>query len=51
MIFKKVGEGRPYPDHGRQTPKDWADVPPRARDYLGRIDAQVATNFLEERSF
>ncbi|WP_156251471.1 type II toxin-antitoxin system VapB family antitoxin [Pseudactinotalea terrae] len=29
MIFKSVGDERPYPDHGRTTPKDWADVPPR----------------------
>ena len=28
MIFRRVGEGRPYPDHGLQ-PKDWARVPPR----------------------
>lgn len=29
MIFKRVGEGRPYPDHGRRGARDWADVPPR----------------------
>lgn len=29
MIFKAVGEGRPYPDHGITTPKQWAEVPPR----------------------
>ena len=29
MIFKAVGEGRPYPDHGYTTPKQWAEVPPR----------------------
>lgn len=29
MIFKRVGEGRPYPDHGRHSARDWADVPPR----------------------
>ena len=28
MIFKRVGVGRPYPDHGLQQ-RDWADVPPR----------------------
>ena len=28
MIFKRVGEGRPYPDHG-MTSRAWADVPPR----------------------
>ncbi|HIZ99274.1 MAG TPA: type II toxin-antitoxin system VapB family antitoxin [Candidatus Janibacter merdipullorum] len=30
MIFQSVGDARPYPDHGRSTPRDWADVPPRA---------------------
>lgn len=30
VIFKSVGDARPYPDHGRTTPRDWADVPPRA---------------------
>ena len=39
MIFKKVGEGRPYPDHGKQTPRDWADVPPR----MVRLDELVTT--------
>jgi len=29
VIFKAVGEGRPYPDHGYTTPKQWAKVPPR----------------------
>lgn len=28
MIFKAVGETRPYPDHGYVTPKDWAEVAP-----------------------
>ena len=27
MIFRSVGEGRPYPDHGL-TSRDWAAVPP-----------------------
>ena len=27
MIFKKVAEGRPYPEHGKESPRDWADVP------------------------
>ena len=30
VIFQSVGDTRPYPDHGRSTPRDWADVPPRA---------------------
>jgi Arc/MetJ family transcription regulator len=28
VIFRRVGDGRPYPDHGL-TGKDWAAVPPR----------------------
>jgi len=29
VIFKGIGEHRPYPDHGKLTTRDWADVPPR----------------------
>jgi Arc/MetJ family transcription regulator len=29
VIFKAIGESRPYPDHGRERVRDWADVPPR----------------------
>lgn len=29
MIFKAVGDGRPYPDHGLATARDWSLVPPR----------------------
>ncbi|WP_051274803.1 type II toxin-antitoxin system VapB family antitoxin [Cellulomonas sp. URHD0024] len=29
MIFKAVGEGRPYPDHGLTTAKQWAEIAPR----------------------
>jgi len=39
VIFKAVGDGRPYPDHGRVTPKQWADVPPRQV----RLDELVTT--------
>ena len=28
MIFKRVGDGRPYPDHGLDS-RRWAEVPPR----------------------
>ncbi len=38
MIFKRVGEGRPYPDHGLQ-PRDWAGVPPQQL----RLDELVTT--------
>lgn len=39
MIFKAVGDSRPYPDHGLVTPKDWSDVPPR----LIRLDDLITT--------
>ncbi|MCL1870234.1 MAG: type II toxin-antitoxin system VapB family antitoxin [Promicromonosporaceae bacterium] len=39
MIFKAVGEGRPYPDHGLVSATDWADVPPRQV----RLDELVTT--------
>ena len=29
MIFKAVGDSRPYPDHGLESTKDWSNVPPR----------------------
>jgi len=38
VIFKRVGEGRPYPDHGL-TAKEWAAVPPRQV----RLDELVTT--------
>jgi Arc/MetJ family transcription regulator len=38
VIFKRVGDARPYPDHGT-TPKQWADVPPRQV----RLDELVTT--------
>lgn len=39
MIFKAVGDSRPYPDHGRVTPKDWSSVPPR----MVRLDDLITT--------
>ncbi|SNS66066.1 Transcription regulator of the Arc/MetJ class [Micrococcales bacterium KH10] len=39
MIFRAVGQGRPYPDHGHVTPKDWSTVPPRQV----RLDELVTT--------
>jgi Arc/MetJ family transcription regulator len=39
VIFKAVGEGRPYPDHGLVTTRQWAEVPPR----LVRLDELVTT--------
>jgi Arc/MetJ family transcription regulator len=38
VIFKRVGVGRPYPDHGL-TSKGWAAVPPRQV----RLDQLVTT--------
>ncbi len=38
MIFKRVGVGRPYPDHGL-TSREWAAVPPRQV----RLDQLVTT--------
>jgi Arc/MetJ family transcription regulator len=38
LIFKAVGEGRPYPDHGYR-PRDWSEVPPRTV----RLDALITT--------
>lgn len=39
MIFKAVGEGRPYPDHGLNSFKDWSAVAPRPV----RLDRLVTT--------
>ncbi|WP_159620940.1 type II toxin-antitoxin system VapB family antitoxin [Ruania rhizosphaerae] len=39
MIFKSVGDDRPYPDHGHHSPKDWAAIPPRQV----RLDELVTT--------
>jgi Arc/MetJ family transcription regulator len=38
VIFKRVGEGRPYPDHAL-TPRQWAAVPPRQL----RLDQLITT--------
>jgi Arc/MetJ family transcription regulator len=29
MIFKAVGEARPYPEHGCRTPRDWGVIAPQ----------------------
>ncbi len=39
MIFKAVGEGRPYPEHGLENPRDWSKVAPR----MVRLDELVTT--------
>lgn len=38
MIFKRVGESRPYPDHGYQQ-KHWVAIPPQQV----RLDELVTT--------
>jgi Arc/MetJ family transcription regulator len=39
VIFARVGDSRPYPDHGVDTPRQWAAVPPRQV----RLDELVTT--------
>lgn len=39
MIFKAVGDSRPYPEHGYETTSQWASVPPRQV----RLDELVTT--------
>lgn len=39
MIFKGIGDKRPYPDHGLGTIKQWSEVTPR----LVRLDELVTT--------
>jgi Arc/MetJ family transcription regulator len=39
VIFKRIGNGRPYPDHGRESTRQWADVAPRPV----RLDQLVTT--------
>ncbi|GAA2777387.1 hypothetical protein GCM10020219_055730 [Nonomuraea dietziae] len=38
MIFKLVGDGRPYPEHGLSN-REWAQIPPRQV----RLDSLVTT--------
>src|SRR5690554_5487218 len=39
VIFKAVGDSRPYPDHGVESTSDWASVAPRQV----RLDELVTT--------
>jgi Arc/MetJ family transcription regulator len=39
VIFKAIGDTRPYPDHGLETPRDWSEVSPR----MVRLDELVTT--------
>lgn len=38
MVFRAVGDGRPYPDHGSRQ-RDWSSIPPRQV----RLDELVTT--------
>src|SRR5262245_62125871 len=38
VIFKQIGDGRPYPDHAR-TSREWAEIPPRPV----RLDQLITT--------
>jgi len=38
VIFRRVGDGRPYPDHGLSQ-REWADLPPQQV----RLDELVTT--------
>lgn len=48
MVFKAVGDNRPYPDHGVVTPKDWATIAPRQLrlDQLTTTRAELDLNTL-----
>jgi Arc/MetJ family transcription regulator len=39
VIFKRVGEGRPYPEHGFTSARQWSEIPPRQV----RLDRLVTT--------
>lgn len=39
VIFKAVGDSRPYPDHGYVSARDWAQIPPR----MIRLDLLTTT--------
>jgi Arc/MetJ family transcription regulator len=39
VIFKAVGEGRPYPDHGYTSAREWVDIAPSQV----RLDTLVTT--------
>jgi len=52
VIFKRVGIGRPYPEHGL-TPKQWAALPPRQirlDELITTKDTLQLTSLLDEDS-
>lgn len=55
MIFKAVGDSKPYPDHGLVSTRDWAQLPPRQvrLDQLITVRSQLDLRALmaEESTF
>lgn len=52
MIFKRVGDGRPYPDHGLSS-REWSSVPPsqvRLDDLVTTKDTLQLAALLDEDS-
>ncbi len=53
MIFKAVGDHRPYPDHGYTTPRQWASLAPtqvRLEDLVTTRTTLDLTQLLSEDS-
>ena len=53
MIFKAVGDHRPYPDHGYTTARQWSTVPPtqvRLEDLVTTRTTLDLTQLLSEDS-
>ena len=44
MIFKAVGEGRPYPDHGLSR-REWIALPPTAQAYVRALEEMSGAPF------
>jgi Arc/MetJ family transcription regulator len=52
VIFKRVGDDRPYPDHGLEA-RDWASIPPeqvRLDDLVTTKDTLHLATLLDEDS-
>ncbi len=53
MIFKSVGDGRPYPDHGVESARQWSQIPPsqvRLEDLVTTKRTLDLTQLLSEDS-
>lgn len=48
MIFKAVGDSKPYPEHGLSTTRAWSQVPPRIvrLDQLTTVRTQLDLRIL-----